>query len=438
MNPDTILHQLIDQIEQHQFRHLYRNRATGHEARGWSGGLQMFSENKSTPNASGHFRWLSQILKQSSEANTETCKVKCANEILAWGGMPTRIDNNARGYRILNDVIRSAREGQRLNGAPMNSSYTKIAAIFGYGQNNTIWDSRVSTSLCLRLACLISDLNIPPKDANLLFPNLGYIPGLSHRVKRRLGEIQRYWPNVYQSWEGHFAGAKVLTRISELLCQRPEIKCPTFTDDIDAGKWTRWKVNMVFFSDDIVQCQSTSGEDEEVTEISVSNPTPPQSKAAEVTHPRDVAKEAENPEKLCDHRIINHISDIHFEPNCIATNNLNSAAAFGLPKGNHGLGSHRLLLELFRLNSGNLKIGARMRILDPAFDMVLEAALAAECPQKQGSVEITDQTCSIFVHQLGKIAEGREIDAIRNFTCNPPEWYREFLTSLPEAMQHPN
>jgi hypothetical protein len=139
---------------------------------------------------------------------------------------------------------------------------------------------------------------------------------------------------------------------------------------------------------------------------------------------------------LCAHRIVNHISGIHFEPNVIA-GDLNNARRLNLPLGEHGLEDRRLLLEFFRLASGNCKISCRVRVADPRFQQLCEIAVAAGCPQKRGGVTKMQPTESIFVYSLGKIKPGHELSAIKNFTCKPDAAYQTFLTNLPNTLRLP-
>ena len=154
--------------------------------------------------------------------------------------------------------------------------------------------------------------------------------------------------------------------------------------------------------------------------------------------PAGVRTEREFPDSdgLCEHRIVNHISGIHFEPNVIA-GDLNNARRLNLPLGEHGLEYRRLLLEFFRLASGNCKISCRVRVADPRFQQLCQVAGEAECPQKLRGVTEKHPTESIFVYSLGKIKPGHELSAIKNFTCNPEASYRKFLKHLPDALRLP-
>ena len=146
------------------------------------------------------------------------------------------------------------------------------------------------------------------------------------------------------------------------------------------------------------------------------------------------AHEIPDGDGLCEHQIVNHISGIHFEPNVIA-GELNNARRLNLPLGEHGLKDRRLLLEFFRLASGNCKISCRVRVADPRFRQLRQIAVDADCPQKQGGVKKKHPTESIFVYELEKIGLGDELTAIKNFTCNPKAWYKKFLSKLPEALK---
>ena len=154
--------------------------------------------------------------------------------------------------------------------------------------------------------------------------------------------------------------------------------------------------------------------------------------------PASVRSEREFPDSdgLCDHQIVNDKYGIHFEPNVIA-GDLNNARRLDLPRGAHGLEDRRLLLEFFRLESDECKISCRVRVTDPRFHQLCQIAVYAECPQKRGRVTKQHPTESIFVYKLGKIERGKERAAIKNFTCNPKAWYKEFLSKLREALRFP-
>lgn len=429
MNQEKAIDELIRHVSDHNFQFIYRGRQRGNRSEnGWNA-LNLYSPNAQEPDPLGHFKWLGDILEEAAKANTPEAKLNIANAILKWGGMRTKLQGR-EGEAILNAVISSALEGTRINGAPMNSSYTKIASVFGYGNNrNTIWDSRVSTAICFRLACIFKKLGVRQNQAKGLFPDLGYIPGQSKRVKARLPLIQEFWPNVYQQWKGHFSGSKITLEIAKNLNSQ-SVPVPQISGDPDPKKWTPWKVNMVFFIDDIHQCISP-----EYSYSSVERKSPSRKgksrNASVVSDPAGM----QYGEPFRAHRIINRTCGIHFEPDCIKSE-LNNASAFNLSPGEHGLEDYRLLIEFYRMQNGNCKIGARVRVQDPSFDSLLELAHACECPPKRGGINLAKSTQCIFVYRLGQVRKGREteLEAIREFLLKPPPWYSSFLKELPRSL----
>jgi|GEM_PF-5013300 len=257
--------------------------------------------------------------------------------------------------------------------------------------------------------------------AREIFPQLGYVPGNSQRVTSRLPLITQFWPNVYERWKGHFAGAGIINELSVLL-NDSNIICPIHGLQNEVQCWTPWKVNMVFFTDDIVACP---GRAESMAVSGGSQMPPPHNAEAKIDPGED---------GLCNHRIVNRNFGIHFEPDVIH-GELNDSEVLGLPHGEHGLEGRRFLLEFYRMPNGNCKIGGRVRVGDPCFEIINGAAIDSGCPPKQGGINVLDQTSSVFVFPLGKVAKGREVAEIKNFTCHPRVEYAHFLELLPQAIQ---
>lgn len=424
---NNAIKELVDQVADHQFRHLFRNRPTRNEGLGWRGGLSIYSTNNQTaPDPTGHFGWLDRILNRVANlANPPVPAdlVARANEVLAWGGMRLRFNANVpASLNVLQAVVASAQTGVAQPGAIMNSSMTKVAAVFGFGNGlNTVWDSRVSTALCFRLACIFRANGDTAATARAEFSDLGYIPGMSQRAIARLPLVSAFWPNVYTQWSGHFAGAAVIAEIARRL-NANRVPCPAFGNGQGAGNWTPWKVNMVLFMDDIIDCPAQS------TNRGAMNPKVGRQKKGGVSTSTLLGATS-----FCNHELVNRIGGIHFEPECIR-GSLNDARLLGLAPGEHGLQDYRLLLEFYRKGSGNCKISARVRQSDPCFDKLCEAADEAGCPPKKGGIDPADSTCSIFVFPLGKVAKGGEEACIREFTCSPKPEYSQFLSLLPQAM----
>lgn len=258
MNRQDAITTLIEQVQNHPFRHLYRNRRSGHQAQGWSGGLSMYSlNNEYSPNPAAHFQWLQVVLRDLEQRGGQVeQRVQIANQILQWGGMNLVVEDQAPSFEKLNQVIQKAKDWALPVNAPMNSSWTKVAAVFGYHQGNTIWDSRVSTAVCFRLAKIFLAEGNTPQHARGKFPDLGFIMGRSQRVVQRMPLVSHYWPNAYQKWDGHVAGANLMREIADQL-NLLGFPCPPYgpQDDeshVGNGSWNAWKVNMIFFADDVV------------------------------------------------------------------------------------------------------------------------------------------------------------------------------------------
>jgi hypothetical protein len=247
MNRIDIIKKLIDQVNHHTFFHLHKDRQSGEQGCGWAGGVLMYSPNRRAPEPVEHALWMKNILSRINEATTKIDKADIANEILAWGGMRIRVTNKDKNFdRVL---MATANANEDYN-APMNSSYTKIAALFGYNLNyNTIWDSRVSSAVCYRLALIAEEHKIHPNELHNIFPDLGYIPGRSKRYERRQLLLKKYWTSVYGKWSGHRAGAILLSEISTALVQN-QIPTPREVKPL-TDIWNSWLVNMVFFIDDL-------------------------------------------------------------------------------------------------------------------------------------------------------------------------------------------
>lgn len=247
MNREDFIEELINQVKNHTFYHLYRDRRTNEYGLGWEGSVLIYSPNKKKPEPKEHITWVKDVLSKIHKANLNSQKAEIANEILAWGGMRLRVnDNDDNFHRVLKATQHASEEYD----APMNSSYTKIASLFGYNLNhNTIWDSRVSSAICYRLALIAEEINTPPQTLRSIFPDLGYIPGQSKRYKRRELLLKKYWKSVYGKWTGHRTGAKLLSEISTAIAKK-NIPVPIEVQPL-TDVWNSWLVNMVLFVDDL-------------------------------------------------------------------------------------------------------------------------------------------------------------------------------------------
>lgn len=179
-----LLH-LIRQIHAEPWRRLYRRRPVGNPVTGWSARMLNYGlTNSPHPSLPDHLVWLQSLGPAAAAynpANPRTHKTGKAlgKAILKWGGVTG--GNLHKLTKALGPVVQSARTGVRVNNAPMNSGWTKIAAVFSYFQTfsppQVIWDSRVSLSVCHRLVNAAVQFDLKLGQMQVAFPDLGWVPG---------------------------------------------------------------------------------------------------------------------------------------------------------------------------------------------------------------------------------------------------------------------
>ncbi|QDQ86148.1 hypothetical protein FMZ60_00020 [Alcaligenaceae bacterium SJ-26] len=166
-----------------------------------------------------------------------------AEAIFLWGGVP---QNNITTEKIL-AVFKSVNHGKQIERAPMNSGWTKLAAIAsasnGPANEHVIWDSRVAHSLLKRLDSILSasGITIPPD----YLSHLGHIPGRGG--SRTTAKYHINWPNGYQKWSSQFAGSEIVRKIRDEL--NKNIKLYPVGTSNQGATWTLREVEMVLFMD---------------------------------------------------------------------------------------------------------------------------------------------------------------------------------------------
>lgn len=262
-----LLRHLVRQIQTEQWQRNYRRRLVGPQVTGWSARLFNYGLiNSPHPSLPAHLVWLQSLGPDATAydpANPRTHQIgkELGRTILIWGGV-TR-SNIANLTTALGPVVQSARTGVRMNNAPMNSGWTKIASVFSYfhmfSPPQVIWDSRVSLSVCCRLADAATQFGLNSRQLQLMFPDLGWIPGRGGNRPRLMSKAASFLPNGYGSWEAHFAGGQVAFEIAELLNEngihptasldQPQIDALGNSGMAALGRWTPWLVACVLFMD---------------------------------------------------------------------------------------------------------------------------------------------------------------------------------------------
>ena len=267
-----ILSEVVRRIHNSEWQRHYRNGAIGDPVIGWTNRLKKYAlASQQEPSLFEHLQWLK---SQEGRARAfipanpahEVTGQELGAEILVWGGVER--GNLDRLPTVIGPVCETARTGQRVDNAPMNSGWTKIAAVFSYYHDGAppqvIWDSRVSLSVCRRIAEVAADMNINQETIQRLFPDLGWIPGRGGR-ERRLGyqrTAAHYFRKRYGHWDAHFAGGAVVAEMARILNENANLygfpaqaltaeenaaanphNCAWFED------WTPWLVACVLFMD---------------------------------------------------------------------------------------------------------------------------------------------------------------------------------------------
>lgn len=166
--------------------------------------------------------------------------VRFANAVFIWGGVP----QGAVSWQQVRAVFDSVRSGHRVEDAPMNSGWTKVAAFASSGwagvDEQVIWDSRVAHSLIRRMDAILYAAGQRGVPGYLV--DIGRVPGRGgSRVEVA---YQLKWPTGYGRWATQFAGSRLVGLV------RDEVKRQGFNKPAGmTGPWTIRDVEMVLFMD---------------------------------------------------------------------------------------------------------------------------------------------------------------------------------------------
>jgi hypothetical protein len=170
-----------------------------------------------------------------------------ATNVRTWGGVP-----RPRAFADAWKVIKSAVLNACHHHAPMNSGWTKIASFATDGAPNaqTIWDSRVSTSVIWRLDRILA-ANGLTRDDILRHYALGLVAGRANGAGQPRARSYKLtgWPNGYGKWSCHLAGSELVRDIVKIL-NAPSSGYPLMPQP--GGKLVPWDVfgvGLVLFMD---------------------------------------------------------------------------------------------------------------------------------------------------------------------------------------------
>lgn len=239
---NEVLSRIVADINEEEFQRKYRKEyvSSAEIVNGWDARIREFAYAKSRVCSMEHvsqfliplvaqFRalvgscdWEAVNCEQSLDKDVLT-DLKCmAETICIWGGVPKA------DYRDTWKVVRSAVLGRRLNGAPMDSGWTKVASFATDGRENsqTIWDSRVSTSLVSRIDQHLSKEQFEDN----CFPDLAIVKpegkkGSGTRPRQLKHKWKELWRRKSCDWDAHFAGSALVRGIVNIL-NDPQIGYP--------------------------------------------------------------------------------------------------------------------------------------------------------------------------------------------------------------------
>jgi hypothetical protein len=239
----ALVSMFVREIERDPFQAMYRKKPVGASVLGWEARLQAYFWPKPRDGLAATTERLASLLvagqklaeaRRPWDAGTREQAVAFAKEVFDWG----RVRQQKLEWSQVDQVVRAALFGERLDTAPMNSGWTKVAAFLtahleSSGQSQAIWDSRVSWSLVRRLDRLLiaSGHNRVPD----WLRGIGRVPGRGGTrtdVKTILD-----WPDAYQRWSSHLAASQFVREVRNELNKHGK------------KSWTLREVEMVLFMD---------------------------------------------------------------------------------------------------------------------------------------------------------------------------------------------
>ncbi|MDF1521755.1 MAG: hypothetical protein P1P87_02910 [Trueperaceae bacterium] len=155
-------------------------------------------------------------------------------QMLTWGGVTRQKDF---GAAVVEEVFRRALGLPGGDAAPMNSGWTKVAALAtafleGDGERapHVIWDSRVSTSIVDRLEPVLDARGSAPRKA---LPGIGPVAG---RGGTRPRPTKLRWSTGYGKWRAQESGSAFVRRVRDVLNEGGNGWMPLPTGG--EGRWT--------------------------------------------------------------------------------------------------------------------------------------------------------------------------------------------------------
>lgn len=253
---------LVDEIHVQPFQAHYRRRPHGGPVLGWANRLHAYFWPRPDPafgpiptsaGLQAIYGALQPLIVSvhagsawSAAQNAQA--VAQTGRLFAWGGVRSRKWTAKDVRSVMDSSIHGAARG-----APMNSGWTKLAALCSQStphNEQAIWDSRVSASVVTRLDALMV---LPGDTPAALFPDLGPVRAFRTAGPRRqlTNSLRHTWPNGYKSWRAHFAGGQLVREMVDVLNANPLKygQMPARIAGAAPGAWDVRGVEMVLFMD---------------------------------------------------------------------------------------------------------------------------------------------------------------------------------------------
>ena len=256
---------LVEEMENEPFQPMYRRKPIGEPVTGWAARLRTYFWPSPDVDYLTTHEIISPMLHCAQELATELERngewtesegeraVELAEGIFRWGGVPQPTPTPD----VVQHVFENALAARSVHpDAPMNSGWTKVASfatahIEGKADKHpqTIWDSRVATSLTWRLDRLLDEAGI--NEPSRLFHSIGTVAG---RGGTRPRELRLRWFIGYGRWPCQFAGSALVEEIRNVLnCGVSSDTRKRYSEmplpDGGTDTWTVRGVESVLFSD---------------------------------------------------------------------------------------------------------------------------------------------------------------------------------------------
>jgi hypothetical protein len=177
--------------------------------------------------------------------------------LFEWGRVLRGAGHNPPDIELIRKVMRTAANCRDIYEAPMDSAWTKLAAMATSrskshkGKRQVIFDSRVSISLLEavdRAAEAGGALAGIAKELHRL--GLGYVPGRGgNRVARANELARRGWTNRYRTWTAQFLASEIVCAVCEELNSDSVCYGQMPISTSTYAEWNIRGVEMVLFMD---------------------------------------------------------------------------------------------------------------------------------------------------------------------------------------------